>query len=175
MKRNKPIDIFIVEDNKVFAMTLKMDIEKAFEYLPLKIHDFETGEACLKKIKEVNPSVVIMDYHLNSKNPEAADGIKILDMIKKENKNTNIIMLTSEDDIEIALKSFKHGASDYIVKSNTTYRKINFSLFNLLKIIEAKREALKYKYFMGLFIAIMSLMIGSVIAIQIFEPSIFNK
>jgi len=174
VKTNEPINIFIVEDNKVFAMALKADIKTAFGNLPLNIHDFETGEACMEKFKEVKPWVVIMDYHLNSKHPNAADGIEVLDMIKKENKNTNVIMLTSEDNIDIALKSFKHGASDYIVKSNTTYRKINFSLFNLLKIMDAKKEALKYKYFMGLFIGLMGLMIGSVIAIQIFAPSIFN-
>ena len=175
MKTNKPINIFIVEDNKVFSMAVKAEIKEAFEDLPLMLHDFETGEACMKKIKEVKPWVVIMDYHLNSKYPNAADGIEVLDMIKKENKNTNVIMLTSEDNIDIALKSFKHGASDYIVKSETTYRKINYSLFNLLKIMEAKKEALKYKYFTGIFIGLMGLLIGSIIVIQVFAPSIFNK
>jgi DNA-binding NarL/FixJ family response regulator len=174
MNKKNQINIFIVEDNKVFMLAMKADIESAFKNNDIKIHSFETGEACMKNFKDEKPQVVILDYHLNSKNPEAANGIKVLDWIKKENSETSVVMLTSDDDIAIALKSFKHGASDYVVKTETQFRKINYSLFNLFKVIKANNEAKRYKnLFIGLSLSI-ALLVGGVIAIQLFSPSLFG-
>lgn len=141
----KQITIFIVEDNKTFALALKIDIERAFVNMNIKIHLFETGEACIEKFKWENPQVVILDYHLNNKYPDAIDGIKVLDWIIKEKSEAFVIMLTHEDDINIAIKSFQHGASDYVVKSDSQFRKITFSLLNFVKIMRAKSDAAKYK------------------------------
>jgi len=170
----KQINIFIVEDNKIFTLALKAEIETAFENMPIKIQSFETGETCMKKFKQENPQVVILDYHLNSNNPDAADGIKVLDWIKKENHETNVIMLTSNDRIDIALKSFQHGASDYVVKTETRFKKINYSLFNLMKIMDAKNDARRYKNMVvGLFLCI-ALLVGGVISLQILTPAFFK-
>ena len=95
----------------------------------------------MEKFKEKKPKVVILDYNLSCEYPNAADGLKVLDWIKKENSETNVIMLTSDDHIDIAVKSFKHGASDYVVKTETKFKKINYSLSNLFKMMEAKSEA----------------------------------
>lgn len=172
MSHHPPINIFIVEDNKIFMLALKADIEQSFAKLPIKIHSFETGEACMKEFKNVQPQVVILDYHLNSHTPGAADGIKVLDWIKKENPNTNVIMLTSEDNIDIAVKSFQHGASDYVVKTETKFKKINYSLFNLFKMMVAQSTAKKYKSWLVTFLLCISVLIAGVVAIAIFYPNI---
>lgn len=124
--------------------------------------------------KKKKPQVVILDYHLNSKYPDAANGIKVLNWIKKVNMETDVIMLTSDDNIDIAVLSLKHGASDYVVKTETKFRKINYSLFNLFKMIEAKKEAKGYKRLVGLMVLCIALMVGAVIAIQIFAPSLLK-
>lgn len=171
MNTKNQIRIFIVDDNKVFTIALEADIIAAFADIPIKVYPFETGEACMRKFKEVNPQVVILDYHLNSKDENAEDGIKVLDEIKKINNETYVILLTYDDNIDIALRSFKHGASDYIVKSDTQLRKIIFSLFNLFKIMEAKIELKRYKRIAIITIIGISLVIGAIIAIHIFSPS----
>lgn len=173
MSKKATINIFIVEDNNIFSLALKGEIETSFENMPIKIDTFETGEACMKKFKEEPPQIVILDYNLNGINPEAANGIKVLDWIKTENQDTNVIMLTGDDHIDIALKSFEHGASDYVVKTETKFRKINYSLFNLIKIMNAKNEAKKYKNLVVILILCIALLVGGVVAIQIFAPSIF--
>ena len=165
MKKNEQICIFIVEDNKVFALALKADIEAAFSKIPLKILLFVTGETCMLSFKVEKPQVVILDYNLNSKFTDAVNGIKVLDWIKNENPETSVIMLTSEDNVEIALKSFKHGAADYVVKTETKFRKINNSLFNLIKMAEAKKDAKKYKYMATALFLCVAFMLGIVIAI----------
>lgn len=172
MNTKNQINIFIVEDNYVFMLTLKADIETAFINMPIKIHTFETGEKCMKKFKELKPQIVILDYHLNSNNPNAANGITIMDWIKKENPKTYVLILTGDDNIDIALESFKHGASDYIVKTDTKFRKIIYSLFNFFKLIEIKSDARRYKNIaIGLFMC-LALLVGGVIIFHLFN-SIF--
>jgi DNA-binding NarL/FixJ family response regulator len=173
-KKNK-VGIFIVDDNKVFSLALKSEIEVAFkDVCRIEVQAFETGEACMKKFREEKPQIAILDYHLNSKNPAAADGIQVLDMIKKANKDTDVIILTSDDNIDIALKSFHHEASDYVVKSETKFKKINYSLFNLIKVSEAKDETKIYKYVSLLLSVFIALVVGAVVAITIIKPSLLK-
>lgn len=170
MNKKNQITIFIVEDNKVFTLALKADIETTFPDMPIKIHSFVTGETCMEKFKEEKPHVVILDYHLDSKYADASDGIKVLDWIKHQNPETNVIMITADDSCEIALKSFKHGAYDYVSKTESKFKKINSTLFNIFKMMEAKSDAKKYKNLaigLGLCIA---LLVGGIVAIHIIDP-----
>ena len=174
MNTKNKINIFIVDDNKVFSLALKVDIETTFPKMLIKIHLFETGEKCMERFMQVMPEVVILDYCLNSKTPNAADGIKVLDWIKKANYKTDVIMLTSDDHIDIALKSFHHGASDYVVKTETKFRKINYSLFNLFKTLEARSEARIYKRLLAGLSLFVAFLIGGIIAIRIFAPDLLK-
>ncbi|HBX49609.1 MAG: hypothetical protein A2275_09795 [Bacteroidetes bacterium RIFOXYA12_FULL_35_11] len=144
MKIDNHIKIFIVDDNNVFALTLKSDIENTFSIFPIEVKLFESGEICMSELKKENPQIVILDYQLNSRKPDAVDGIKVLDWIKEINDEIFVIMLTGNDHIDIAIKSFQHGASDYIVKTDTQFKKIIFSLSNCFKIIKAKNDSIKY-------------------------------
>ena len=123
----KTINIFIVDDNQLFASTLKVAIENMFDNLPIHVSTFETGEKCIEKLAENKPDLVILDYQLNSMSPSALDGLQVLDKIKLNNNTTNVIMLTSNDHIDIALKSFHSGASDYVVKTENQFIKIKDS------------------------------------------------
>lgn len=165
MKPQNKINIFIVDDNKVFTLALKTDIATLLGDLPIKIHSFETGEDCMKKFREEKPVVVILDYHLNSKFPNAADGIKILKLIKEQNDDTQVIMLTSNDHIDIAEKSFEAGAFDYIVKTETQFKRINSSLINVFNMMEAKQEARTYKrlFITFIIIAILALTVATIV------------
>lgn len=172
MNTKEQINIFIVDDNKIFTLALKENIEASFVNMPIKIESFITGETCMMKFNEVKPHVVILDYHLNSRYFDAEDGIKVLEGIKKEYPDTNVIMLSSNDTIDIAIKSFNHGAFDYVVKTETKFKKINNSLSNLFKIIDTKNDAKKYRYMVvGLLLAI-AFMIGLVVAVKVFAPSV---
>lgn len=78
-------------------------------------------------------------------------------------------MLTSNDSLEIAVKALQHGACDYVVKTETKFKKINYSLSNLFKIMEAKNDARLYKNLLGIFFCVMALVVGGIIVIQIFQ------
>lgn len=144
MDPQKPITIFIVDDSKIFSLALKTNIENVFKCVSgLKIQSFETGEKCMEELKHVKPELVILDYYLDSEYPSAANGIEVLDWIKKVNTETNVILLTIDDNIETALKSFHHGASDYVIKTSDQFEKINHSISNILTLFGCNQKEVK--------------------------------
>lgn len=171
--KNKPIKIFIVEDNNVFAMTLKADIENHFSNIPLEIKLFKTGEESWVKFKEEEPQVVILDYNLNSKNSEAMDGNEVLVWFKRENPKTKVILLTGEDNVQIAIDSFRIGAFDYVIKNETQFKRIHYSLFNIFNLLKAENDSSSYRNIVIIMIVCFTLILGGVAALY-FTPLLFK-
>jgi len=112
------INLFIVDDNKSMVTALKQYLNNRFG-VSLKISTFYDGESCIAKIdKETH--IVILDYFLTGKN-----GIEILKSIKKINPRTEVIMLSSNNDIGLAIESFRIGARDYVIKGPSSWKKVN--------------------------------------------------
>jgi len=113
----KKILLFIVDDDALFLKSLEIEFTENTES---DIKSFSTGEECLEHISQ-NPDVIILDYHLNSVEKNAINGLETLDRIKAVNKEIPVIMLSSQDKIEVAVNCMKHQAFDYIVKSETAF------------------------------------------------------
>jgi len=71
----------------------------------------ENGEKALELFKEKQPRIVLTDIKM-----PGMDGIEILRKIKNENPYTQVIMITGHGDIDIAIKSLKYEAIDFITK-----------------------------------------------------------
>lgn len=140
MKIKSHMDIFIVDDNKIFSIAIKAYLENEFNSILIKVHLFETGEKCMLTFMDVIPELVILDYQLNSNSPLAMNGLQVLNKIKHNNIDTRVIMLTSNDHIDTALQSFHYGASDYVVKTENPFRKINDSISKIFAKIELDFE-----------------------------------
>ena len=107
--------------------------------LSLLLKTFATGELCLENISQ-NPDIIILDYHLNSVDKNAINGLETLDRIKTANQAIPVIMLSSQDKIEVAVNCMKHQAFDYIVKSETAFirlQKAITTIFHYQKIEKA--------------------------------------
>lgn len=59
--------IFIVDDNEMLSMALEDYLTRRVDH---EVMTFTTGEECMENITE-DPDVIILDYNLNSENPEA--------------------------------------------------------------------------------------------------------
>jgi len=104
------------------------------------------GRKALKEISAHSPDLVLLDIRL----PEM-DGMKVLEEIKKIDKNLPVIMLTAYEDVKGAVQAMKSGAFDYITKPfdneemvlnikralQTCY--LSREVENLRKILEGKR------------------------------------
>ncbi|MFM1745022.1 MAG: Chemotaxis protein CheY, partial [Bacteroidota bacterium] len=67
--------VYVVDDEPLQLELLKDHLQKASTY---EIHAFGTGEECLSAAKVRKPSIVFLDYNLDSKVRQAMDGIDVL-------------------------------------------------------------------------------------------------
>lgn len=166
--KSKPIKMFIIEDNEVFAMILKADIENYFaNILPVDIQLFKTGEESWDKFKAEKPQVVILDYNLNSSNPDAMNGNEILVWLKRENPKIKAILLTSEDTTDSAVEAFRIGAFDYVVKNENQFKRIHYSLFNIFNLLKAENESVIYRNILFGIILSLAVVLGGFAALKL--------
>jgi two-component system OmpR family response regulator len=74
------------------------------------------------------------------KQEDAIDGLETLDRIKAANPQIPVVILSSQDKIEVAVNCMKHQAFDYIVKSETAFirlQKAITTIFHYQKIEKA--------------------------------------
>jgi DNA-binding NtrC family response regulator len=136
MKSEKKILIFLVDDDALFLKSLEIDFSQNTKS---DIETFSTGELCLEKISK-NPDVIVLDYHLNSIDKNSINGLETLGKIKAEWPSIPVIMLSSQDKIEVAVNCMKYQAYDYIVKSETAFIRLQrdiTSIFHYQKIEKA--------------------------------------
>ena len=129
----KKILLFLVDDDPLFLKSLEIEFSQNTESA---IMTFATGEKCLENLSR-NPDIVILDYYLNSVDKNAINGLEILDRIKTANPLIPVVMLSSQDKIEVAVNCMKHQAFDYIVKSETAFirlQKAITTIFHYQKI-----------------------------------------
>lgn len=100
--------IFVVEDNELYAHLLvhTLSLNPDFE-----IKNFYSAKEFLSHLNE-NPDVVTLDYRLPDSN-----GIELLQKIKGQNPETEVVIISEQDAIETAVGLIKAGAYDYIVKT----------------------------------------------------------
>jgi len=117
MANEKKILVFLVDDDALFLKSLEIEFKQSTDYAT---KTFATGELCLENILQ-NPDIIILDYHLDGIDKNAINGLETLDRIKKVNPQIPVIMLSSQDKIEVAVNCMHHKAFDYIVKSETAF------------------------------------------------------
>jgi DNA-binding NtrC family response regulator len=111
------LNLFIVDDNTSMVTALKQYLINRFG-ISVQISTFSDGESCLEKVDE-KTHIVILDHFMQGKN-----GVEILKSIKTINPKTEVIMLSSNEDMAVAIESFRAGATDYVVKGPSSWKKI---------------------------------------------------
>jgi DNA-binding NtrC family response regulator len=155
--------IYIVDDEPLQRELLADHLGNMPAY---EIHSFGTGEECLAAIKVRIPTIVFLDYYLNSQVKDAMDGTEILQEIKSLAPAIEVVMISGQDKIEVAVNSMKHGAFDYIVKGEGAFVRAEKTVFNIYRFHKLTGTASRYRTLMVLFGIGMLLMIILVIYLQ---------
>ncbi|MBW2516001.1 MAG: response regulator [Deltaproteobacteria bacterium] len=71
----------------------------------------QSGEEALDIFRRENPAIVLTDIKM-----PGMDGIKLLRALKQENPDTEVIMITGHGDMDLAIKSLKYQAIDFVTK-----------------------------------------------------------
>jgi two-component system, NtrC family, response regulator AtoC len=127
----KPFKIFVVEDNDWYNRLLVYNLELNPDY---EVTGFLNGKDCLDHLNE-NPDIVTLDYRLPDMN-----GVEILKKIKQENEDIEVILISEQNDISVVVDLLKHGAYDYIVKSDDIKEKLLNTVGNIRKRQSLKNE-----------------------------------
>lgn len=121
MRTEQPKTIFIVDDDELFTTMLSNYLLKNPLYT---IKTFSTGEECLLQLQE-HPDIIILDYSLNSVFKDAANGLQILEAVRKLDKHVHVIMLSSQERYGIAVQTIAKGAEQYVVKSTEAFKEVS--------------------------------------------------
>ena len=136
MKNDKKIKLFLVDDDAVFLKSLEIQF---LDHADFDIETFPTGELCIANLSK-NPDVVILDFHLNGINKSAINGLQTLDEIKKIDADIPVIILSSQDKIDVAVQCIHHNAFDYVVKSETAFVRLQKNINSIFEIKKIKKE-----------------------------------
>ncbi len=112
-------EILIVDDNSDIRNILNQMILDA----GYKTRLAANYNQALKEIDKKIPDVAILDVKLDKGDN---DGIELLSHIKSKNIDVPVIMISGHANIEMAIKSLKHGAFEFIEKPFDQTRLLNF-------------------------------------------------
>lgn len=138
-------NIFIVEDDKFYGEYLKHFLMSNPDY---EISHFLSGREFVEQLHR-KPDVVTLDYNLPDMN-----GAVLLKKIRQISPETQVVIVSGQNDISTALDLIKDGAYDYIVKDqdsrsrlwNTILRiRENQSLKNQVEKLQ-EEVARKYEF-----------------------------
>ena len=99
--------LLVVDDEEEICDFLKSFFEDR-QYLVETAH---SGVQALEKVKSFEPHIVLLDIQM----PEM-DGMKALQIIKRENPKIKVIMVTAVETQEKIEEAMRFGADNYITK-----------------------------------------------------------
>jgi len=136
-------NIFIVEDDTWYGEILQYHISLNPDY---KVTRFETAKDCLNKMY-LQPDLITIDFSL----PDMM-GDKLYQKIREINSQVPVIVISSQENITVAVNLLKMGVTDYLVKDEATKDLLWNSIIrikenqSLKKEVEQLREELGQKF-----------------------------
>lgn len=122
---SQALNLFIVDDNPLQVTGLRNYLDMRFG-AHLNISAFYSGESALKKVDDTT-SIVILDYFLEGEN-----GNEVLESIKKINPQTQVIMLSSNEDVAVAIESLQKGATDFVLKGENSWKRLTNIVYGII-------------------------------------------
>jgi len=98
--------ILIVDDETNVRFVIKEALSGAYQ-----VFTAAEGLAAMEILKKERPMLVFLDIRM-----PGPSGLEVLQLIKEAGLSPVIWMLTAEEDLEVALKTLKMGASGYLTK-----------------------------------------------------------
>jgi two-component system OmpR family response regulator len=136
MKSEIKIRLFLVDDDSLFLKSLEIEFLQHADFI---IETFVTGELCVENLSH-SPDVIILDYHLDGIDKAAMNGVETLDKIKAFNPDIPVVMLSSQDKIEVAINCMHHRAFDYVVKSETAFIRLQKIITTIFRYKKMEKE-----------------------------------
>ena len=123
--------IFIAEDDIRYSELLRYHLELNPEN---EVKTFDSGKKLIKALHE-KPDVITLDYSLPDTN-----GNELLSFLRKESPNSQVVIVSGQEDITTAVQLLKDGAYDYLVKDDNTKEKIWQAILHIRENLQLKNQ-----------------------------------
>ncbi|MBW2041352.1 MAG: hybrid sensor histidine kinase/response regulator [Deltaproteobacteria bacterium] len=127
--------ILLVDDEEDIRDVLRIALSNSgYDVLTAK-----DGDEALRIFSETRPPIVLTDIKM----PGMIDGIELLQRIKRENPDTEVVMITGHGDMDLAIQSLKNEATDFITKP-INVEALRVSLQRVEEKILMKKKLMEY-------------------------------
>jgi PAS domain S-box-containing protein len=112
MKKEDDINILMIEEDAEFVKKLSRSLSGVKDFI-FSIEYVKTLEEAFLLTQTKNFNIILLDLFLTNSN-----GLKTLKTVRAKEPNLPIIVLTDNDDVELAVSAVRFGAQDYLIKHN---------------------------------------------------------
>jgi len=124
--------LFIVDDDQFYSHILRAKIEAICDY---HIETYNSGQDCINNSHK-QPDIIFLDHHLGDTN-----GFEVLKDIKSTYPNVHVVMLSGQQEMKIAIRALRFGATDYLIKDvDDNEEKLNDIIKDCEQITRARAE-----------------------------------
>ncbi|MBU2056004.1 MAG: sigma-54 dependent transcriptional regulator [Proteobacteria bacterium] len=103
----KKLNILVVEDGRSQREMLRDFLRKEGH----AVGEAESGDRAIQRVREGHYDLILLDYKM-----PGMDGMQVLQEVKRINPEIDIVIITAEGTIDMAVEAMKTGALDYITK-----------------------------------------------------------
>ncbi len=99
--------IIVIEDNN----TMRLGITESLTREGYKVNEFSNGPDAIEFLKSNKIELAVVDLKM-----EPMDGLEVLSNIKKDFKQTEVLLISAFADVQTAVNAIKNGAADFLTK-----------------------------------------------------------
>lgn len=134
------LSILLVEDDLFYAGVLA-DFLRGRGYHDIR-HAKSGVDCMLQVFEERAPSVVIMDYNLHQLN-----GLSIMQKLLHYLPELQVIIISNQVDIKVAIQAMKLGAADYLRKNELLFEQLAATLKQFSPPVRQNKVGKKFRKF----------------------------
>ncbi len=130
------VKVLLVENNQRDCLVVSRALENGCEN-PVTIISANSCATAVREL-ETNPDIecVFLDYRL----PDG-DGLSLIQQVRQQFNKLPLVVLTGQDDHQMAVDLMKAGAIDYLSKDNISPENLSQSLYRAIRVYRAEKEA----------------------------------
>ncbi|MBK9319010.1 MAG: response regulator [Bacteroidetes bacterium] len=129
MLTDKKYNVAIIDDDQLMHELLTDYLTSRFS--GTVVTHYKTGEEALSENLK-GQHLVLLDFHLSSNNHQGKNGLQVLKELCSTYIDLPVIVLSAQDNREIAMNIVKNGAWDYIIKNELAFDRLGIEVAKLM-------------------------------------------
>ncbi|MDX2172765.1 MAG: response regulator [Bacteroidota bacterium] len=132
----KSAKIFLVDDD-LYSLNLYQQTLTNLGYENVAL--FLNGTICLNNLQQ-KPVIIFLDHNMDELN-----GFEVLKKIKRFDPNIFVVIVSSQENMQVAIDALKYGAFDYIIKGDNDIEKMG-KVIERIDLIEERFKKTKRNF-----------------------------